>query len=357
MIENLRTFLPYILLVVFALAPLMTLGQTDGSTPPSDVPVESTTSTPAFPAETPARETTSAPALESLPRATGAEAVVPATTTSAQESASAPATPESASAAPATDSTGPADSPQAGLPPIVFEDTATSSAEESDTSMVLWIVLAALAVVPFGFFAAKVIKSKGTQKDSADKKDCKRCFDLQRMLQEKLAELTDLRGKLEGKLKGMARDQIRESVKGTPAESVLAAAEKAEKEYGRLKQIFEECMIEFEKNAFKGKIIENSLKDKKILEKMKIEKTSPEGNRTVHNVLASADTISELSSKLADGPWHAHFWKPGKDGVTVVFRDKVFAIRSSDKTTWGDAIAYGISIGIPEAELDFPTEK
>jgi hypothetical protein len=74
-------------------------------------------------------------------------------------------------------------------------------------------------------------------------------------------------------------------------------------------------------------------------------------------VLASAGTISELSSQLADGPWYAHFWKPGKDDVTIVFKDKVFAIKSSDRSTWADAIAHGRSIGIPESELDLPTKK
>ncbi len=344
--ENFRAFLPYVILVAFTLAPLMTLGQSDGSAPASDTPVESA----------PAIETTSAPALEASPRPTGAEAVAPATTTAVPGSASAPATSESAGTIPSTDSTVSIDSGQAGLPPVVFENAATSSTEDAGTNPIIWVVLAALAVVPFGFFAAKVIKGKGVQKDSGDRKDCKRCFDIQRILEEKLAELTDLRGKLEGRLKGMARDQLREAVKGTPAEQVLAAAEKAEKEYGRLKKLFEECMIEFKRDALKGVVVEESLSDKKVFEKIKIENTQQTGDRTIHDVLASNATIAEFQKYLADGPWYAHFWKPGKDDVTVVFKGKVFVIKSSDSSTWADAIAYGRSIGIPEAQLDFPTK-
>lgn len=347
MLHRLRILLPPLLLIGFALAPLMTLGQSDGSAPPSDTTVD----------PVPASETTSAPALEVSPRPAGVEAVAPTTTASAPASASAPATPEPVSATPSTASTGSTGSPQAGLPPVVFENTPTSSTEDTGMNPIIWIVLAALAVVPFGFFAAKIVKGKGGQKDSGDQKDCKYCFDIKRILDEKLRELTDLRGKLEGKLKGMARDQVREAVKGTPAERVLAAAEKAEKEYGRLKKLFEECMIEFERDAFKGVVVEESLADKKVFEKIKVEKTQQVGERTVHDVLASRDTIAEFQKYLSAGPWYAHFWKPGKDDVTVVFKDKVFAVRSSDRSTWGEALAYGRSIGIPESELDFPTEQ
>lgn len=365
MIKNLRIIIPPLLLIGFALAPLMTLGQSDGSASPSDPQPASAEEMPASLQETPA--SSAAPALEASPRPIGVEAAAPTTTTAAvPASASASATPEPVSA-PSMDSTpstssGQAGSPQAGLgqgglPPVVFENATTSSTEDAGMNPIIWIVLAALAVVPFGFFAAKMIKGDGGQKDSGEQKDCKRCFDIQRILDEKLAELTDLRGKLEGKLKGMARDQVREAVKGTPAEPVLAAAEKAEKEYGRLKKLFEECMIEFERDAFKGVVVEESLADKNLLEKIKIEKTQQALERTVHDVLASRDTIAEFQKYLADGPWYAHFWKPGKDGVTVVFKDKVFAIRSSDRSTWGEAVAYGRSIGISESELDFPTER
>jgi len=319
-----------------ALLPFIALAQADGSVPP-----DPSTTTPVS-APVPTAMATSSPAASATPRATGA---MSATSTPRAVVVPASVSPTS-TVAPVV--------AQTSASPALIATSSTDSTSDTGNSPVLWIVLAALAVLPFGYLAAKLFTGKTTQQE--DKKDCKRCFDIKRLLDEKLQELTDLRGKLEGKLQGMARDQVRKAVKGTPAEGVLALAEKAETEYSRLKKLFEECMAEFEKSAFKGTIIENSLADKKILDQVEIKKTSAAGDWVIHEVLASEDTISELSKKLIDGPWYAHFWKPGKDEVTVVFKDKMFTIKFSDKSTWADAIEHGTSIGIPEDRLDFPTE-
>ena len=71
---------------------------------------------------------------------------------------------------------------------------------------------------------------------------------------------------------------------------------------------------------YKGTIIENSLSDKSILDKIKIEKTYQ------------------------------------SDEIKVIFKNKVFTIKFSDKSTWSEAISYGKSIGIPEEQLDFPID-
>lgn len=105
---------------------------------------------------------------------------------------------------------------------------------------------------------------------------------------------------------------------------------------------------------FKGTIIENSLNDKSILEKVQIQKTYYSGNWILHDVFVEEGRISELSKYLADGPWYIHLWEPGKDDIKVVFKNKVFDIKFSDKFTWTDVVAYGKSIGIPEEQLDFP---
>jgi hypothetical protein len=107
---------------------------------------------------------------------------------------------------------------------------------------------------------------------------------------------------------------------------------------------------------YKGTIIENSLIDKKILEKVKIEKTYQAGDWVLDDVLVDESQISELAKNLADGPWYIHLWQPGKDNVKVIFKNKVFTIKFSDKSTWVDAIAYGKSIGIPDEQLDFPID-
>ncbi|MFA6549677.1 MAG: hypothetical protein WCT39_07120 [Candidatus Margulisiibacteriota bacterium] len=105
---------------------------------------------------------------------------------------------------------------------------------------------------------------------------------------------------------------------------------------------------------YKGTIIENSLVDKSILEKVKIEKTHQSDDWTLHDVLVTEEQIEELPKYLADGPWYIHLWKPNDDNIEVVFKNKTFTIKFSDKSTWAEAIAYGKSIGIPEKQLNFP---
>jgi hypothetical protein len=104
---------------------------------------------------------------------------------------------------------------------------------------------------------------------------------------------------------------------------------------------------------YKGTIIENSLSDKSILAKIQIQKTYQSGDWIPHDVLVETEQIPELSRYLADGPWYIHLWGPGQDDIKVVFKNKVFDIKFSDKSTWVDAVVYGKSIGIPDEQLDF----
>jgi hypothetical protein len=103
----------------------------------------------------------------------------------------------------------------------------------------------------------------------------------------------------------------------------------------------------------KGTIIENSLSDKSILKDIQITKTWQDDDWILHSVLIDERAIPELSKILNPGPWYIHFWEPGQDDVTVVFKDKIFKIKYSDKNTWIDAVTYGKSLGIPEEQLDF----
>ncbi|HEY4482642.1 MAG TPA: hypothetical protein VI953_00505 [Candidatus Paceibacterota bacterium] len=107
---------------------------------------------------------------------------------------------------------------------------------------------------------------------------------------------------------------------------------------------------------YKGTIIENSLVDKEILKEVKVGKSYSSGSWILHDVFVTKDQISVLSKSLADGPWYIHLWEPGKDDVKVIYRDKVFDIKFSNKSTWADAVEYGKSLGIPEEQLDFPVD-
>ena len=99
--------------------------------------------------------------------------------------------------------------------------------------------------------------------------------------------------------------------------------------------------------------MENSLRDKNILENVKIEKTHQREDRILHDVSVNKNQIERLGGCLDDGPWYMHFWKKDTDSAVVVFKDKTFQIKTSDKATWLDAIEYGTSNGIPEARLNF----
>jgi hypothetical protein len=107
---------------------------------------------------------------------------------------------------------------------------------------------------------------------------------------------------------------------------------------------------------YRGTIIENSLADKEILKKVTIEKKYQSGSWILYDVLVGEDLIQELSKSLADGPWYIHLWIPGKDAVKVIYKNKVFSITFSEKSTWNDAVAYGKSIGIPDEQLNFPID-
>ncbi len=226
----------------------------------------------------------------------------------------------------------------------------TPSPQNQNRNIVLWAVVALVAVLPFGYLIAGSLKHTKT-KESA--KEDPGCFNIKKLLDKKLEELTDLRSKLETKVQDTAREKIRSAVQGTVAGKILLAVEKAEEEYERLKKLYEKCELEFKRSAFKGVIVENSLRDRSILDNVRVERTYQKQDKIIHNVFIKKDQISELSKYLAVGPWYIYLWRSGEDDATVVFKDKIFRIKPSDKLTWADTIAYGRSIDIPDEQLDF----
>ena len=106
----------------------------------------------------------------------------------------------------------------------------------------------------------------------------------------------------------------------------------------------------------KGTIIENSLANKDILKTLQIDKTWQAGTWILHSIRIDESRIKELSESLKNEPWYIHLWEQGKDKVTVIFRNKIFTISFSDKSTWTEAVNYGKSLGIPAEQLDFPID-
>ena len=118
---------------------------------------------------------------------------------------------------------------------------------------------------------------------------------------------------------------------------------------------------------FNGVIIEESLENKDVLQKVKIIKTKVEEvteehktpwikQWTLHTVEIlenQADEIAEDLSKSLDSEhdWYADF-KNDKFHY-VIFRNKVFKVDRSKPEQYDEVVKYGLSLGIPDYQLDF----
>jgi len=119
------------------------------------------------------------------------------------------------------------------------------------------------------------------------------------------------------------------------------------------------------KKDWKGGIIAEGLSDPTIINKFSIhgasisEEGMPidyEGNVGRwhgYNVRCSRKEIDMLQQYILPG-WYAHFWRG--TSIIVVFNDRQFELDKNDERTWKEAIEHGKKQGIPEKELDFPTE-
>ncbi|MBM3233757.1 hypothetical protein FJZ19_01550 [Candidatus Pacearchaeota archaeon] len=118
---------------------------------------------------------------------------------------------------------------------------------------------------------------------------------------------------------------------------------------------------------FNGVIIEESLENKDILKKVriistKIEKVTEKHKTpwikqwTLHNVeipKKQAKSIAEEISKSLDSEhnWYADF--KNNSYHFIIFRNKIFYVNRSKKEQYTEATQYGVSLGIPEYQVDF----
>jgi hypothetical protein len=123
---------------------------------------------------------------------------------------------------------------------------------------------------------------------------------------------------------------------------------------------------------FEGVIIEECLEDKSVLEKVKIISTKIEKvtkkhqtpwltRWTLHTVEIPeneareiADEISKSLDRKHGGSWYADF--KNKSHHCIIFRNKIFFIDRSSKKQYDQAKEYGLSLGIPEYQVDFHPE-
>jgi hypothetical protein len=118
---------------------------------------------------------------------------------------------------------------------------------------------------------------------------------------------------------------------------------------------------------YKGVIIEESLEDKSILDEIKIlntkvvkvtekHKTPWLKQWTLHDVEIPVDEAEEIANKLSKALEPKLYWYADFKNSThhyIIFRDKIFYIDRKSQEQYDEAREYGISLGIPEYQVDF----
>jgi len=121
---------------------------------------------------------------------------------------------------------------------------------------------------------------------------------------------------------------------------------------------------------YKGTIIEESLENKDVLQKVNILKTKVEKVIEEHQTPwlkqwtldiveipeNQADFIAQELSQSLDSKhdWYADF--KNKDFHYIIFRNKVFKVDRSDKEQYNEISKYGVSLGIPDYQLTFSSD-
>ncbi|MDD5357502.1 MAG: hypothetical protein PHS53_05175 [Candidatus Pacebacteria bacterium] len=120
---------------------------------------------------------------------------------------------------------------------------------------------------------------------------------------------------------------------------------------------------------YKGTIIEESLVKKDVLKGIKILSTKVEDvvekhqtpwlkQWTLHKVEIPENKAEEIAKKLSTSldqshksSWYADF--RNEYNHYIIFPNKVFYIDRKSKEQYDEATQYGMSLGIPEYQLDF----
>lgn len=121
---------------------------------------------------------------------------------------------------------------------------------------------------------------------------------------------------------------------------------------------------------YTGVIIEESLENKAVLKKVKIIKTKVEKvtakhktpwikQWSLHTVEISENNAEEIAKEISKSLDSEHNWYADFKNEKVhfiIFRNKVFKINRGKKEEYDRAKNYGISLGIPEYQVDFHPE-
>jgi len=118
---------------------------------------------------------------------------------------------------------------------------------------------------------------------------------------------------------------------------------------------------------YTGVIIEESLGNKDVLREVKILSTKvekvTEGHKTpwikqwtLHTVKIPEDQADSVAEKISQALDSEHSWYADFKNNTihyVIFRGRVFKIDRSKKEQYDEVAKFGVSLGIPDYQLDF----
>jgi hypothetical protein len=118
---------------------------------------------------------------------------------------------------------------------------------------------------------------------------------------------------------------------------------------------------------FFGVVIAESLEDRAVLQRLnitstKVETVTPKHQTpwvrqwTLHTVEISEADAPAIASQISQSldsrhPWYADF--KSATHHYIIFRGKVFLVERTSKEQYDAARRYGISLGIPEYQVDF----
>ena len=110
------------------------------------------------------------------------------------------------------------------------------------------------------------------------------------------------------------------------------------------------------KLEYSGIIVEESLDDNRLINGLKIEKVHITGHkkrehrRHEYLVKVSQEQIEALQRHINEESF-LYFWKDTT--IIALFPNKRFDFDYLNKDTWNNVMEYGLSIGIPENDLEF----
>ncbi|MEK7552226.1 MAG: hypothetical protein AAB534_02300 [Patescibacteria group bacterium] len=118
---------------------------------------------------------------------------------------------------------------------------------------------------------------------------------------------------------------------------------------------------------YSGVIIEESLEKKDVLNDVKILSTKVEevtedhktpwiNKWTLHTVEIPEKQMEKTAKKISKSLDSKHFWYADFKNDSfhyIIFRDKFFKVDRSKKDSYDEVLKFGLSLGIPDYQLDF----